>query len=66
MLDLQGVQGEQEMSDKKKQIAAVIVFQPDITFQAASDLLWRIRGYLESEDVQQFNPKHGSPVFYIP
>ena len=48
------------------QVAAVIVFNPNMTIADANDALSTLSGKLESTDVQEFNPQFGGPVLYFP
>jgi hypothetical protein len=47
------------------QVAAVIVFNPDVTMQDATELLASIAEKLESTDVQEFKPEYGRPVLFF-
>jgi hypothetical protein len=45
---------------------AVLVFNPGIGEDEASKIIDMIRDKVSSAHVEEFNPDHGSPVWYIP
>ncbi len=47
------------------QVAAVIVFNADITVQDAHEMLATFSERLESTDVQEFKPEYGKPVLFF-
>jgi hypothetical protein len=56
----------QKVRKPDEQVAAVVVFSPEITEQDANELLYLISDYCESTDVQEFEPRFGGPVLYFP
>ena len=47
------------------QVAAVVVFDPDVTVQDAHELLSLLSDHWESADVQEFKPEYGRPVLWF-
>ena len=47
------------------QVAAVILFNPGVTFTDATEMLDSLDHGLESKDVQNFNPDYGRPVLWF-
>lgn len=60
---------EYGIDHKAKQCGAVIVFEREITQEAAQKILsevWEIMKLEEKPTVHVFNPTMGTPVFYVP
>ena len=72
--ELQRIQerlGEHDMPRKQRhdrQTGAVLIFKPGVTKDEAQRMLRTCETLLQLQgmDVQEFNPQHGSPVFYVP
>jgi hypothetical protein len=50
----------------KTRTGAVIVFRDGVTKADAEAFLHALRGMVEYQIVETFNPDHGCPVWYIP
>jgi hypothetical protein len=50
----------------KKVVGAVVVFKEGITKEQVERALALIGRGIESQEIQEFHPEHGTPVFYIP
>ena len=46
-------------------VAAVIIFNPDLTLADATEMLNSLADGLESTDVQEFRPEYGRPVLWF-
>lgn len=55
----------QEVRKPDGQVAAVVVFNPDVTEQDANELLFLLSDHWESADVQEFKPEYGRPVLWF-
>jgi hypothetical protein len=55
----------QEIRKPDGQVAAVVVFNPDVTEQDANELLFLLSDHWESADVQDFKPEYGRPVLWF-
>lgn len=55
----------QEIRKPDGQVAAVVVFNPDLTEQDANELLFLLSDHWESADVQSFKPEYGRPVLWF-
>ncbi len=55
----------QELRKPDGQVAAVVVFTPEITEQDANELLFLLSDHLESAEVQEFQPQYGRPVLWF-
>jgi hypothetical protein len=55
----------QEVRKPNGQVAAVVVFNSDVTEQDANELLFLLSDHWESADVQEFKPEYGRPVLWF-